>query len=127
MKQNKLFIKIAKPMNEVFEFTINPKNTPRWIENIEVEESSDWPIKIGTIYRNKNSKGEWLEYQVMALKHNKLFELVSKDKNYHVRYTYKPIDNQTTELEYFEWVDNGELEAPFTQDILGKLKEEAEK
>lgn len=126
MKQNKIAIRIQKPAREVFEYTINPKNTSKWIENIEIEKTSEWPIKIGTIYRNKNKDGEWSQYQVIALKPNKLFELISKDKNYHVRYTYKSIDGNATEMEYFERVDNGKLERPFTPDILEKLKEEIE-
>ena len=126
MKKNKLKILIRKPIQEVFKFTINPKNTPKWIEGIVSEKTSEWPIKIGTIYRNKNNQGQWSKYSTAALKENELFELISKDKNYHVRYTYKLIGGNLTEMEYSEWVDNGEIEDPFTQDILEKLKEEIE-
>ena len=122
MKQNKLKIKIQKPVQDVFKFTINPKNTSKWIDGIVTEEASEWPIKISTIYRNKNKQGQWSEYKVVALKKDKIFELESKDRKYHVRYTYRPINNNETELEYFEWVDNTELEDPFNMDTVTKLK-----
>ncbi len=31
MKRNRLNVIIEKPVEEVFEFTTNPKNTPSWI------------------------------------------------------------------------------------------------
>ena len=122
MKQNKLSVQISKPVAEVFEFTINPANTPHWIEHLEVEETNEWPPKRGTIYKNRGALGTWSEYVVSAFEPNKTFEMVDKDGNYHVRYTYKEVDSGRTEMEYFEWVDRGELEQPFTQNILEKLK-----
>ena len=122
MKKNKILIKIRKPANVVFEFTTNPINTPRWIKNIEVEETTEWPSKLGTTYRNKNMAGKWSEYIVTAFKQNKVFELTAKDNNYHVRYTYTEPQDGITEMEYFEWVDQGELDAPFTQGVLEELR-----
>jgi len=122
MKENKLIINIQKPVNYIFDYTINPINTPKWIKNIQIEETNEWPIKIGTIYRNKNNSGQWSEYSVSDLKQNRFFELKTKDGNYHVHYSYKPIDKNNTKLEYFEWVENGELLDPFTHDILERLK-----
>ena len=122
MKINKLTIKINKPAKDAFTFYINPKNTPLWIDSIVEEKTSEWPVKIGTIYRNQNKEGKWTEYTVVTLKENRLFELVSKDKNYHVRYTHQSIDDRSSELGYYEWVDKGEIEEPFTLEILQKLK-----
>ena len=48
-------------------------------------------------------------------------------RNYHVRYTYKKINNNETEMEYFEWMENGELNKPFIIETLKKLKEVLEK
>lgn len=122
MKNCRLTIKINKTPNVVYDFYINPNNTPLWTNSIIKEQTNEWPIKIGTIYRNSNKKGEWSEYKVTALKPYEVFELTSSDGNYHVRYTHKEIDENSSELEYYEWVDNGELERPFTIDVLNKLR-----
>ena len=126
MKENKLTIRINKPVSEVFEFTINPQNTPRWIDSI-IEESIDTKeIKVGTRYTSvdkdnftKNS------YRVVKFENNRVFELQSLLFEYHVRYTYIPISENETELEYFEW-DAIDLATPLTQDTLEKLKNEIE-
>lgn len=122
MKSNKLTIQVEKPIEHVFEFTTNPKNTPSWIDNIEVEEASEWPINIGTTYRNRSRVGNWTEYVVTALDPNSIFELADKNGNYHVRYSYKKLGDDTTEMEYFEWVDEGDINGPFTVETMNKLK-----
>lgn len=122
MKSNVLTISINKPASEVYDFTINPQNTPLWISSVEVEETNETPVRVGTIYRNKGKNGFWNEYSVTQIEANKLFELTSKNGNYHVRYTYSIVDTSNSELEYFEWVDQGNLEEPFNDAVLGKLK-----
>jgi hypothetical protein len=122
MKRNELTVEIDCPVQEVFEFTINPANTPKWIIGIVKEETSQWPIRIGTVYKNVDNLGNWNEYKVTKLKVNSFFELMQKDGNYFVRYVYTPLSESKTHLKYIEWVKQGEISNPFTQEILNKLK-----
>jgi len=59
---------------------------------------------------------------VVDFKKNKIFTLSDLDENYTVKYTYRKLDDNQTEIEYFEWMKDGELNNPFTKDILLKLK-----
>lgn len=122
MRSNKLIVTINKPVHEVFAFTLNPENTLSWISSIVKEEVNEKPTKIGTIYMNQNKNSKWSEYTVTAYEENKLFIFTSGDGNYSVKYSFKPISDNTTEVEYYEWVDQGDLEEPFTAEILDKLK-----
>jgi hypothetical protein len=123
MKEVTLTIEVNKSVSELFAFAINPANTPKWIDSIAVEETNEWPIQLGTIYRNRGDAGEWTEYIVTALKENELFELKEKDGGYRVRYTFTPLSPTSSTLEYSEMVEGGEIEQPFTQEVLDKLKQ----
>ena len=121
MQENKLIIKIKKPVHKVFELTINPNFTPEWIDIVE-EEHADYPIKPGTIYKNKGKSGEWNEYIVSDFIENKVFELKSLNSSYVVRYTYERISEDETGLTYHEWMNEGEISEPFEMRHLEKLK-----
>ena len=48
--------------------------------------------------------------------------MVDSEGNYNVKYTYKKLNDNQTKMEYFEWVEKGELESPFTEKELAKLR-----
>ena len=127
MKDCKLTIQINRPVSEVFEYTTNPKNTHVWVPSIVNEETNEWPVKVGSIYRNVNKEGVWSEYVVTEFEKDETFTFAQKNSAYHVRYTFTPLDSNSCEMEYYEWIDEGELSDPFTQDILESLKTILEK
>jgi len=122
MRENKITIIINKPIEEVFEFTTNPKNTHLWIPSIQEEVAEEYPPKINTNYKNRGKDSNWNFYKVVEFEENKIFTLSDLDKNYFVRYTYRKLTDNKTEMEYFEWVKKGELKNPFTYGILHNLK-----
>lgn len=126
MKENKLIVRIKKPLYRVFELTINPDFTPEWIDFVE-EEKAEYPIKVGTMYRNRRKDSAWNEYIVSDFIENKVFELKSLNSPFVVRYTYERISDEETELTYHEWMTDGELAEPFEMRHLEKLKEILEK
>ncbi len=125
MNEQKLSIKINKPVKELFTFTIDPKNTPKWIDAVVTEQANEWPPKLGTIYKNQNKNGEWRELTVTAFEQDKMFVL--SDKNgFHVGYTFTELNKNTTGLEYSLWMDEGELKVTVTMEVLEKLKRKIE-
>ncbi len=126
IKKNRLLITIRASASRLFDFLLDPNNTPKWIDGIVHEEVSALPVQEGTIYRNLNSQGAWNEYIVTSLEKNKSFIMKMSDGNYHVRYTLVPVSETETELEYFEWVIRDALVMPFTMEMLIQLKNRIE-
>jgi hypothetical protein len=123
MRENKLTVRIKKPLAQVFAYSIDPNNSPKWVDSF-VEEKIDTPeVQVGTLYTNINKEGQVGTYRVGQFETGKLFQLDSTTSKYHVKYTYTLISEGETEIEYFEWMDEGELDGPFTQEPLNKFKE----
>jgi hypothetical protein len=122
MKKQRLTIQINRPAPEVFAFTINPENTPLWTDFI-FEETNVWPIRIGATYKNKaKSTDPWSKYTLTRYIKNKSFTMIKDKSRYHVRYRFIPVGKNATLLEYYEWVEKGELEEPFNLETLERLK-----
>lgn len=122
MKSNTITTTINKSVNCVFNFAITPPNSTLWIDGIVKEETSEWPITIGTIYKLTNNKGEISNVIVKQIIKDQSVEWISEDGNYHCQYSFKAIDNNKTEFTYYEWVNKGEIDEPFTLKTLNKLK-----
>jgi len=121
MKECKLTVKINRSPEDIFKFVLNPNNTPLWIDSIKKEVTSETPAKVGTVYRNVNGDGVWNKYTITSMEEPGFFVMTAEDNNYNVKYTIKRSGKSQSELEYFEWVNKGYLESPFTQGILEKL------
>lgn len=127
MKKLRLKIIIKEPVSKVFEFTTNPNNTHLWVPGISKEVTNEWPVKVGSVYKNTSDEINWSEYVVSKFEQDKIFVFDKVGSTYHVQYTFIPLSDRQTELEYYEWVDEGTLDEPFTIDILQKLKQLMEK
>ena len=110
MKENKLTIFIDKPVNEVFEYSLESNNVPKWILSIKEEIPSERPVKIGTQLKNVGvNSSNWNYYEVIAFEQDKTFTLKRLNGDYFVKYTCIPKENGT-EFEYYEWAEKGELD-----------------
>ena len=123
MKTNEIRIEISVAQDELFEFTVEPLNTPKWIEGAGKGTVDTEQIGLGTIYTN--SIGQW---EVTDYERNVFFELTDKATGYSCSYSYRKIDENTTELVYFESMEDGsDLIAPMEEKHFQKLKELLEK
>lgn len=127
MKENKLTIFINKPVKEVFEYSLESNNVPKWINSIKEEIPEERPVKLGTKLRNIGvDSQEWNKYEVIDFHPPRTFTLKKLNGDYFVKYTCTEKDNGT-EFEYFEWAEYGELDGLMEMSALELLKELIEK
>ena len=126
MKENKLSIFIDKPVDEVFEYSLESDNVPNWITSIKCEIPSERPVKLGTQLRNISAGSDtWNVYEMIDFKPPKTFTLKLLNGDYFVRYTCIP-NGTGTDFEYYEWAENGQLDDPMGMDALVLLKNQIE-
>jgi hypothetical protein len=123
MSDNKLTVVINKPLAEVFAFCITPPKAKLWVPGIIDETTNEWPAKVGTVYTEYKNDNKSFNIIVTGYKENGYIEWKTENGDYHVRYTFKPIDQNTMQLEY---VETGNVDKPFTQEVLEKLKQVVE-
>ena len=76
MKENKLTIFINKPVEKVFDYSLESNNVPKWIKSIKEEIPSERPVKIGTKLKNIGFNNDnWNFYEVIDFQPNKTFTL----------------------------------------------------
>jgi uncharacterized protein YndB with AHSA1/START domain len=123
MKENRITIRINEPIQKVFSFVITPPNSTKWIPSIVKEETNEWPVCRGTVYKLHDKTGKTFEVTVKDIEKNEFVEWESEGKNYHCRYSFTSTGDTSTEFTYYEWMDKGELAEPFTLETLKKLKQ----
>lgn len=122
MKENKLTIFINKPVKEVFEYSLESNNVPKWIISIKEEIPSERPVKLGTKLKNIGvNSASWNQYEMIDFQPPKTFTLKRLNGDYYVRYTCIEKDGGT-DFEYFEWAENGDLDGLMEIDALELLK-----
>ena len=122
MKENKLTIFINKPVEKVFEYSLESNNVPKWIKSIKEEIPLERPVKFGTKLKNIGFNNDnWNFYEVIDFQPNKTFTLKRLNGDYFVKYTCTQKDGGT-EFEYFEWAEN-ELDGLMEMSALELLKE----
>ena len=122
-KTNEIRIVINKPSVEVFEFTIEPNHKHEWCHNIEHEEVDKEQIGIGTVYTNNFGKLEITDYE-----RNVYFELTDDVTQYQCSYSFRNMNDLSTEIIYFEsMLDGSDLLEPMDEDYFVNLKEILEK
>jgi hypothetical protein len=122
MRQLILSILIDRRIDAVFDYLIDPNHSPEWVKEFKEEVASPWPPRVGTVYKNASHDGQWSEYQVEAFKPPRHFGLTNVSSKYHVEYMLSSPSPTATKLVYHEWVEEGELEEPFTIEPLERLR-----
>jgi hypothetical protein len=101
---------IDRPLATVFHFCAHEhvRNHPRWDPDIELEQISDGPIRVGTVIRRRNSRsGTPVEgtMEVVEYEPDRAFGMIIHDGPVEMRgrFTFEAVsDNQTTMTTYIE-------------------------
>jgi len=104
MKTQEIRIVINVSQDKLFEFTIEPKNTSKWIDKAGIETVDTEQIGLGTKYVNNYGVLTVTDYD-----RGIFFELTNEGTQYQCSYSHRKIDEKITELTYFECMLDGSL------------------
>ncbi len=119
---------INAPLEKVWDFTLNPNNTPKYFDSIFEEEFSEFPAKLDTTFRNRGQNTEeWNEVRVVDFKEHETFTLKDIDGKFKVKYTFVNKAGGGTEFTYEEWnIDGTPIETSANIEVVRNLKRELE-
>ena len=127
MQEIKQYITINRPARYAFDFTLNPKNTPKWVTNITLEQKNEVIPKLGTIYKNQWQDGRWKHFEITNFQAGTMFEMTEKGSDVHVSYIFTPVGENQCQLEYTVRATGDQLIKTFSEEnirqVLQKLKE----
>ena len=118
---------IDAPIDKVWDFTLNPENTPKYFSSIKEEVFSELPAKLGTVIKNRGDDvNDWQSVKITEFDEKKTFVLSETGGKFGVRYLFAKEGNGT-QFTYEEWNEDGsELDSPPTIAVLESLKRELE-
>jgi len=123
MKTQEIRLVIEAPTDEVFEYVVEPMNTPKWIDDVSKETINTKQIGLGTLYSNEHRTLEVTDYE-----RDVFFEMTNKKTGYQCSYSFRKMDETKTELIYFEAMNKGSaLPGPMNEKSFKKLQELLEK
>lgn len=115
MKEIKATVIINQSAHEVFDYVLNPKNTPKWADSVVTEQVSKIPVGLGTIFRNLDHSGNCREFEITEFQPKITITMSKLHSNLRVKYTLRPINDNQCELEYYVWADTGNLDKSCTK------------
>ncbi len=127
MKKNVMVIEINRPIDVVFQFAVNPENTPKWIKSVTEERTSDPSIGLGTLYFQKtlssDSQVGETTFVVTGFILNRKLDFHLANAKYTCSYTFEPTE-MGTRMSYSEEAGvDVELEDPLDYSALKRFKE----
>jgi nitroimidazol reductase NimA-like FMN-containing flavoprotein (pyridoxamine 5'-phosphate oxidase superfamily) len=122
--KKQLNVTINKPLKEVFDFVLDPRNTYTWIDAIKHEETDEFPVRRGTIYHPFGEGAVALgDFPVTEFEDRKSFTYTRDGSTFSAKYTFTPVGVASTKMEYLSTDEEGDLsDDPVDRDALQKLK-----
>lgn len=126
MKSKKITREINSPVQKVFRFTINPKNTPLWIDSVIEEKTDSELVTLGTKYIQviKLPNGEEGKScaVITGFIENEYIEFSYVGTTYKCNYSYHPTIHGTILVYYEEAEKDEDLEVPMSESSIDRLK-----